>query len=189
MLEDRDLGKVLAALPTAPREGPFHRYVLHRYVAQALERGAPLHILSGEWSLKMGGRFNYPHLYPTVYLALDETTARVEAERIPAPYVHIPIAGRLQSVLDLTQLDVLHALGTSHEELGRDWRLLNLRGIEAPSQRLGYASRRSGRVEAVAYRSTVWPAGTCLAIFRDRLAAGSSLKIEDPDGILGERIP
>lgn len=156
MLEDRQLRKVLASLPLAPREGPFHRYVLHRYVALALERRMPL---------------------------------QVEAERIEAPYVHVPVGGRLQRVLDLTQPDVLRALETSEDELGRNWRMSNARGTEATSQRLGHAAYVSDRVEAVAYRSIMWPAGTCLAIFPRRLASGSSLEVVDPDGILRERIP
>jgi RES domain-containing protein len=189
MLEDQQLRRVLESLPLTVREGPFHRYVLHRYVALAVERRTPLHILSGEWSRTTGGRFNYPQLYRVAYLATDARTAQVEAERIQAPYVHVPISGRLQGVLDLTQPDVLRALETSDEELSGDWRVLNARGIEAPSQRLGYAARVSERVEAVLYRSTVWPAGTCLAVFPERLAPGSSLEVVDPDEILHERIP
>lgn len=91
MLEDRELGTVLGSVPLAPRVGPFHRYVLHRHVARALERGTPLHILSGESSRRTGGRFNYPQLHPTLYLALDARTAEIEAERIQAPYVHVPV--------------------------------------------------------------------------------------------------
>lgn len=189
MLEDRELGRVLGSARLTRREGPFHRYVLHRYVAWALERGTPLHILTGEPSRQTGGRFNYSRLHAAVYLAVDAQTARVEAERIEAPYVHVPVHGTLQRVLDLTRPDILRALATSEDELGRDWRSLNARGIEAPSQRLGHAAYTSGRIEAVAYRSTVWPAGICLAVFPERLAPGSYLEIIDPDGILGERIP
>lgn len=141
MLEERQLGEVLAALALRALEGPFHRSVLHRHIAQAIERRAALHILSGEWSRRTGGRFNYP------------------------------------------------TLETSQNELGEDWRLLNFLGVQAPSQRLGHAAYMSGRVEAIAYRSTVWPAGLCLAVFPERLAPRSYLEIIDPDGILSERIP
>lgn len=80
-------------------------------------------------------------------------------------------------------------LATSAEELGADWRTLNARGIEAPSQRLGHAAYMSHRVDAITYRSIVWPAGVCLAVFPERLASRSCLEVVDPDGILRERIP
>jgi RES domain-containing protein len=67
--------------------------------------------------------------------------------------------------------------------------MLNARGIEAPTQRVGHAASMSERVEAVLYPSTVWPIGACLAIFPERLVPGSSLEVIDPDGILLERIP
>lgn len=106
MLDDRRLRPVLESVPLTSRHGPFHRYVMHRYVALALERRAPLHILTGEWARRTGGRFNYPGLCRTAYVAADATTAQAEAERILAPYVHIPVAGVLQKVLDLTLVDV-----------------------------------------------------------------------------------
>jgi len=189
MLDDRRLRPVLESVPLTSRQGPFHRYVMHRYVALALEHRAPLHILTGEWARRTGGRFNYPGLYRTTYVAADAKTAQAEAERILAPYVHVPVAGALRKVLDLTRVDVLDALVTSSDELGRDWRMVNARGGEAPSQRLGNAAHRSQRIEAIVYRSTVWAGGLCLAIFPERLGSGSWLEVEDPDGILRERVP
>ena len=189
MLDDRRLRPVLESVPLTSREGPFHRYVLHRYVALAAERRTPLHILTGEWSRRTGGRFNYPGLFRTAYVAGDERTAQAEAERIIAPYVHVPIRGALQKVLDLTRTDVLERLGTSEDQLGGAWRILNAKGGEAPSQRLGHAAYRSERIEAIAYRSTMWAGGLCLAVFPERLVSGSWLEVEDPDGILRERVP
>jgi RES domain-containing protein len=189
MLDDRRLGPVLESVPLTSREGPFHRYVLHRYVALAVERRAPLHILTGEWARRTGGRFNYPGLFRVAYVAGDAETAQAEAERITAPYVHVPVRGALGSVLDLTRADVLGKLEASEAGLGRDWRMLNARGGEAPGQRLGHAAYRSGRIEAIAYHSTVRVGGLCLAVFPERLGPGSWLEIQDPDGILRERIP
>jgi len=146
-------------------------------------------ILSGEWSRRTGGRFNYPSEYRVAYLAQDPVTAQAEAEQIQAPYVHLPVRGTLERVLDLTRHDLLETLETSAEELGQEWRLLNFRGIEAPSQRLGHAAHLSRRVEAISYHSLVLPAGVCLAVFPDRLTGRSFLEIEDPAGILLERIP
>ena len=189
MLDDRRLRPVLESVSLTSRQGPFHRYILHRYVALALEGRTPLHILTGEWSRRTGGRFNYPGLFRTAYVAADAKTAQAEAERIPAPYVHVPVRGALQNILDVTRTDVLERLGTSENELGGDWRLLNARGGEAASQRLGHAAYRAQRIEAIAYRSAVWSGGVCFAVFPERLVSGSWLEVEDPDGFLRERIP
>ena len=99
MLEGEELSAALNAVEVVPLVGPFHRYVQHAFVARALRDSLPLHILSGEWSHRTGGRSNFPGRYRMTYLALDETTARVEAEqRIEAPFVHVPIDGHLQHV-------------------------------------------------------------------------------------------
>jgi RES domain-containing protein len=189
MLEERRLARALQAVALVPRKGVFHRYVLHRWVAQARERGAPAHILSGYWSRRTGGRFNPPNEHRTVYVALDPLTAQVEGEQIEAPYVHVPIRGRLSRVLDLTRAEVLEQLGTSADELAREWRLANAHGVVTPSQRLGRSAYRACRIEAMAYFSTVRDGGVCLAVFPDRLRSGSWLEIADPDGVLRERVP
>lgn len=189
MLEGRDLQEALDAVHLTPLQGPFHRYVLHRYIVLALQQGGPLHILSGEWSLKTGGRFNYPGRNRTTYLATTARTAQVEAERVQAPYVHLPIKGKLQHVLDVTNPGVTALLHILPGELTENWRMLNARGQEAPTQRLGHAAYTSTRVEAIAYPSTMHSGGVCLAVFPERLVSGSLQEIDDPHEILRERIP
>lgn len=184
-------GKLLHALNAAPLKqlpGPFHRYVLHRFIALALSMGAQLHILSGEWARKNGGRFNFPNRYRTTYLALDPVTALAEAERVPAPFVHLPIAGTLQHVLHLDDPGITELLQLSPAELQAEWRFPNARGVEVPTQRLGHAAYNARRVEAIAYPSTANPGGVCLAVFTERLRPGSFLEVQDPDSVIRERI-
>lgn len=192
MLEGQDLRDALDSIRLIEHPGPFHRYVQHRFIALALAAGAPLHVLSGEWARKTGGRFNYPHRHRTTYLAADAATASAEGERTdnPArPYVHIPIRGRLQRVLDLTDMRVRERLEVSIAQLTAEWRLLNAKGQEASSQRLGRSLYMAGSVESVAYPSTARGGGVCLAVFPERLARGSFLEVEDKEQILRERIP
>lgn len=191
MLEGEELSDVLNAVEVVPLVGPFHRYVQHVFVAWALRDNFPLHILSGEWSRRTGGRFNFPGRYPTTYLALDEATARVEAEqRIEAPFVHVPIDGHLQHVLDLSDPPIAKLLQLTSGELNAEFRMLNATAVrEAPTQRLGLAVCRTSRIEAIKYPSTVHLRGMCLAVFPQRLAPGSYLRITDPDDVLRESIP
>ena len=58
-----------------------------------------------------------------------------------------------------------------------------------PSSAVRHAAYRSERIEAIAYHSAVRTGGLCLAVFPERLGPGSWLEIQDPDGILRERIP
>jgi len=188
MLGRRDLLRSLETVAVVPLVGPFHRYVLQKYILDAVKNGRPLHVFSGEYSLQDGGRFNYPNRHRTAYVARDETTARIEGERIPAPYVHFPIAGRLQRVLDLGDPAVTTKLQVSAGDLGADWRLLNDRGQESPTQRLGYAVYEFAQIEAIAFPSTVNPDGVCLAVLPSRLAPGSVLELQDPSDTVKERI-
>lgn len=188
MLGGVELLHVLNAAPLTPLAGPFHRYVRHTFIASALSTGTPLHILTGEWARRNGGRFNFPDRFRTTYLALDEVTARIEAERVLAPFVHLPIAGSLQRVLRLDDPAIAKLLQLSLPEIQADWRFPNARGIEVPTQRLGHAAYNAGRVEAIAYPSTADPGGICLAVFTERLTPGSFLEIHDPEGVIRERV-
>jgi len=154
----------------------------------ALSAGTPLHILSGEWACKTGGRFNFPNRYRTTYLALDPVTARVEAERIVAPFVHFPIAGALQHVLNLGDPDITGLLQLSPAELQADWRFANAKGVETPTQQLGHAAYDERQIEGIAYPSTVNPGGVCLAVFAERITLDSFLEVQDPNGVIRERI-
>lgn len=188
MLSGLELLDVLNAAPLRPLLGPFHRYVQHRFIASALARGTALHILSGEWARKTGGRFNFPGRFRTTYLSLDPETARVEAERIDAPFIHIPILGTLQQVLRLDDPAISSLVQISQHELQVEWRLANARGIEVATQQLGQAAYNTGRIEGIAYPSTVNSGGICLAVFSDGLMPGSSLEVQDPEAVIHERI-
>lgn len=188
MLGGAELLDALNTAPLRPLMGPFHRYVLHKFIALVLPTGAPLHILTGEWARKNGGRFNFPNRYSTTYLALDPATARIEAERILAPFIHLPIAGTLQHVLRLDDQGITRLLQLSPPELQAEWHFPNARGVEVPTQRLGHAAYNAGRIEAIAYPSTANAGGVCLAVFTERLTPGSFLEVQDPDGVIRERI-
>jgi|ERR1041384_3754978 RES domain-containing protein len=185
-------GELVAAINVAPLTalaGPYHRYVLHRYIALALSSGSPLHILSGVPARTAGGRFNLPGRFLTTYLALDAITAQVEAERITAPFVHVPVAGDLQAVLRLDDPRVTALLHLTPAELHADWRFPNARGLETTTQKLGHAVYASGRIEGVVYPSNVHPGGVCVAVFPERLLRGSSLKVDDPSRVILEQLP
>jgi RES domain-containing protein len=188
MLGGRKLLRALNVAPLKPLAGPFHRFVRHKFIALALQAAVPLHVLTGEWARKSGGRFNFPNRYRTTYLALDAATARIEAERVPAPFVHLPITGTLQHVLHLDDPGIVGTLQLLPPELQAEWHFPNAYGVEVPTQRLGHTAYDAGRIEAIAYPSTVNPGGVCLAVFPERLRPGSFLEVQDPDGMILERI-
>jgi RES domain-containing protein len=188
MLSGAELPAALSAATLTPLRGALHRYVRNSFIAAALSKGTALHILTGEWARKTGGRLNFPNRYRTAYLALDAVTARVEAERIVAPYVHLPIVATLQHVLRLDDPATTARLQLSPLELQAEWRIENARGVEVPTQRLGNVAYAARRIEAIAYPSTVNSGGVCIGVFTERLSPGSFLEIQDPDGVIRERI-
>jgi RES domain-containing protein len=188
MLGGAELRDALTVAPLTPLVATLHRYVRHSFIALALSKGAALHIVTGEWARRTGGRLNFPNRHRTAYLALDPVTALVEAERIVAPFVHVPIEGRLQHVLRLDDPGISGLLHLSPVELQAEWRIPNARDVEVPTQRLGNIAYAVGRIEAIAYPSTVNPGGICLGVFTERLAPGSFLETRDPDGMIHERI-
>ena len=189
MLAGRGLERALEAAALHARHGLFHRYVQHQFIARAIAQGSPVHIVTGYFAVTSGGRFNAPGGSRTSYVAADPVTAQVEAERITAPYVHVPIAGELQHVLDLTDTTTVERLQLSDAELRAEWRAINAKGRVAPTQRLGRVAYATGRIEAIAYPSLRNPGGICLAVFPERLRAGSFLEVADPAGVIRERIP
>jgi RES domain-containing protein len=188
MLGGAELLAAVSGAALTPLTGVLHRYVRNSFIALARSKGTALHILSGEWARKTGGRLNFPNRYRTAYMALDPVTARVEAERIVAPYVHVPIVANLQHVLRVDDPAITRLLELSPSELRVEWRTANARGIEVHTQRLGNVSYAARRIEAIAYPSTVNPGGVCVGVFPERLSPGSFLEIQDPDGVIQERI-
>jgi RES domain-containing protein len=111
MLGGPELAEAVNTLPLEPVTGIFHRYVKHLFVAESLAKGTELHIVTGEWARKSGGRFNFPNQYRVSYLALDGETASAEAERgLAAPFIHVFVSGSIRNVLRLDDGTVRSAL-------------------------------------------------------------------------------
>lgn len=188
MLIGADLLAALRGAAVVPLTGTLHRYVRNSFISLAISKGTEPHILSGEWARRTGGRFNFPDRYNATYMALDAETARVEAERIVAPFIHVPIATRLQRVLRLDDPATRRLLEVSEADLQVEWRTANARGIEVPTQELGNMAQATGQIEALTYPSTVKPDGICIGVFPRRLLHDSYLELVDPDGVVRERI-
>ena len=188
MLVGEDLLAALRSAAVVPLAGTLHRYVRNSFISLAISKRTEPHVLSGEWARRTGGRFNFPDRYNATYLALEAETARVEAERIVAPFIHVPIATRLQHVLRLDDPATRRLLGMSEADIRVEWRTANARGIEVPTQELGNVAQATGRIEALTYPSTIKPDGICVGVFPGRLLPGSYLELVDPDGIVRERI-
>ena len=105
------------------------------------------------------------------------------------PWVLITVEGILVRVLDLTVAEVQSALGTNPQELTGAWRHIQAREGEAPTQRLGRSSYKSGRFDAIRYPSRKNAAGICLAVFIDRLRPPAVVKVLDPHGRLAQQLP
>lgn len=202
MLGERELRRILFGGPLIPLQGPFHRYTELYYLVEALRERRRPGILAGVGAFLLGGRYNPPRSFETLYVATTGHTALLEAKstflasRIVAdlppetPLLYVGINGRLSNVLDLTNPDVLTALGTTTEKLEAPWMPFQARGVEAPTQTLGRIAYETGRIEALYYHSTKdKPSGRCVAIFPRRLAPPSSIEIVDHKGLIGERLP
>jgi RES domain len=153
----------------------------------------------------VGGRFTPKGSFATIYLASDPLTSLLEVEAIfkgagpirTPPLTLFAVEGILDRVLDLTNVEVEAALGTSLAELTGDWwfsqeRYLQGHGPMPPCQVLGMATRKSGRFDAIQY----WSAknvhvGTGLAVFADRLTrrGRSWLRVKDEHGLIGQQLP
>lgn len=111
--------------------------------------------LSGEGSRRHGGRWNPKDLFPTIYLAIPESTCMGEVQRAAAsnhlsvermlsvPYVFHTIAIQGLHVLDLRSVDALNRVGLQAEDISGDWSacqtvghaawFLDFAGVLAPS--------------------------------------------------------
>jgi hypothetical protein len=93
----------------------------------------------------------------------------------------------LLRVVDLTTNDLYSDLGTSYEELISSVPsrfVLNARKEETPTQQLGSACFRSGRISALKIPSAANPNGYCLDILPESLVVGERVAILDKNGRL-----
>ena len=66
--------------------------------------------------------------------------------------MHVAVDAILVNVLDLTDLSIQQALGTTRQELTGEWRVTQESGAEAPTQLLGRVCYESGRIDAIRYK-------------------------------------
>lgn len=169
------------ALPSAVRVRA------HLYRAAAARRANRIDLISGEGSRLFGGRWNPPHLFPTVYLSFEVETAVAEyfarnrKEGLPdaqsLPLVLVGVSVRADRVLDLS--------------LGAMRRLLRVSGrrmIEEPhgdgresiTQAIGRLARSAG-FEGLKVPSAARRGGSNLVVFPDRLPAPDRMQPLRPD--------
>jgi RES domain-containing protein len=143
-----------------------------------------------------------------LYLATDELTPILEVSGVyrppkstvrivVEPQVLMTVVGVLTNIIDVTQLKIRKALGTSHSELTGDWVVaqedyLAKKGPMPPTQMLGQAAYDEGSILGIAYRSTKSTTSSMgIVVFTDRLAkAFSYLELHNsPTGKLKQRLP
>jgi len=190
-----DLSRRLATVPPQPFSGVVYRFIGSRFLHAPLgSAGSKLH----------GGRFNPPGSFEVLYTALAADTALAEREGLLLTAAGIKAARsirtsvllrldcRLAAVLDLGDEAIRRRLRISLADLIGPWLPWNVAAsgssesetAYAPSQRIGVAMHQSRRFEAILSPSAKDPAGTCLAIFPDRLRPESQVSVEDPGGMI-----
>ncbi|MGH2742674.1 MAG: RES family NAD+ phosphorylase [Thermoleophilaceae bacterium] len=131
------------------------------------------HPLSGAGARSLGGRWNPRESFATLYLALERETVVREFFRLArrmglAPEDFLPrrfyrYSFELSGLLDLREAEARAAVGLSERSIASD--------DLGPCQAVGEAAHYLGREGVVAPSAT--GAGTVLAVFFDRLTAGS----------------
>ena len=160
------------------------RVSLTAVVARVVRAGLdPLGTLG---SLKAGGRWNPRHEFGAIYTSLDAATAAKEVARglgqrgidpsqFPSDaWWEYRLEVRLNSVLDLTNPDVLQRMGITADLLiGSDLKV---------TREIARAARESG-YEAMLVPSAADPASKNLVIFTDKLAVGPEVLSSRPIGL------
>lgn len=185
------LDRLIRALENAP-VAPFSGFV-YRAIAERW-RDSPLSAIG---SVRTRGRYNIPNSFPVLYCADSQMTALLEVQALFAtadgrlqgvprnPDLVLSIRCELARVLDLTVDTFYRELGTTREELVSftpSRFILNARGEETPTQRLGAACSFSGRISALKVPSAANEAGFCIDMFQDSLLVNETVSILDDSG-------
>jgi RES domain-containing protein len=140
-----------------------------------------------------------PHAFPVLYSADSQMTALLETEALfltadgqlrgapRDPDLILTLECTLLRVLDLTVPDLHADLGTCGEELVSSVPsrfMLNARNKATPTQQLGSACFRSGRISALKVPSAANPKGYCLDILLESLVVRERVEILDKSGQL-----
>jgi RES domain-containing protein len=181
----------LRAFENAPVE-PFRGFV-YRVIAER-HRESPLSAIG---SVRSGGRYNAPNTFPVLYCADSQMTALLEVEALFTtadgqlkgaardPDLVLSLRCELARVLDLTDEHFCHELGTTRDELislSPSRFILNARGEETPTQKLGAACSFSGSISALKVPSAANQTGFCLDVLPDSLLVGEHIAILDDSG-------
>jgi RES domain-containing protein len=184
-------------LENAPVE-PFSGFV-YRVIAERHSESP----LSAIGSVRAGGRYNAPNTFPVLYCADSQMTALLEVEALFTtadgqlkgaardPDLVLSLRCELARVLDLTDEHFCHELGTTRDELVSllpSRFILNARGEETPTQKLGAACSFSGGVSALKVPSAANETGFCLDVLPDSLLVGEHIAIQDDSGRIRGRI-
>jgi RES domain-containing protein len=159
--------------------------------------------LSAIGAFERGGRYNAPHTFPVLYTADSQMTALLETEALFTtadgqlrgaprdPDLILTLECSLLRVLDLTVPDIYLELGTSYEELVSavpSRFILNARKKLTPTQQLGSACFRSGRISALKVPSAQNAKGYCLDVLIESLVVGERVAILDKSGRLQSEV-
>ncbi len=205
MLTGHSLQTILSSLPRTSFEGILYRAVdlealfgFHR----PLPYPQPLPLFS-EGARQRGARYTPLGGPASLYLALDPQTAYAEANRVhtqvwsgaaatsPAlpPTVLISVRVRLETILELTDTAVQHALQITERDLLRPWRLAQSRGQQVETQVLGKAVFDSGSFQAMRYPSAQSWGTQCVVVFPERLATPAYVETVDQHLNIPQRLP
>jgi RES domain-containing protein len=203
MLAEPQLVAALANLAGARRTGVGFRVIdyeaLHGFHSPAPYSPNPLYNLG---AAIRGGRYTPKGGPPSLYFALDPTTALHESWQIDvaqlqaqganpthlSPVVTVTIGFHLTAVLDLCDPAVQVALGTNINELQAAWRPVQIRGGVAPTQLLGQLAEASVQWQGMLYPSSK-ATGACIVAFTDRFVGNDFIEVNDPLGNLNGRLP
>lgn len=174
MQGDHQLRHALTSVPLATWSGLVHRSVAGRYIASlAAVRG----------SLKADNRYTRAGVCAALYTSHYPDLALLEVLQgsafneafpgaMPAMHITLSLSVNLARVLDLTNMNVQDALGTNLQELTGEWKAMNARGQEAPTQRLGRLAFETTVIDSIRYPSKIQPHRANLLLFKDRLSSG-----------------
>lgn len=179
MLPERELKNHLSTCSLIRVQDRLWREINTEYILDSKPK--PLY---SEGPVKSGARFTPKNGFRTLYLTYDRQTASLEIQSsfkkndgtlidlADRPTTILPIDVDLDSVLDLTDPNVIYSLKTNTSELTGEWRYSQITSV-AVTQILGRAAFGSNRIKAIKYHSAKDPhQGRCLAVFIDRLVKG-----------------
>lgn len=180
MLTNNQLIATLEKLSTLSLTGVAFRVVQVTYL------NTPL---SSVGSILFGGRWNPPSGFSALYLA-DNSASILLIRSVPNPlFVLLSISYKLNSVIDITNLDIQQALGIKPQKLTENWRLMNAQGQIAYTQKLGEAAYGLQNLETIKVPSARESTAYNLVVFPDKLLEGSYLQVDDESHTINARLP